>query len=147
MKMLVLVLVMLGAAARPRAEQAPAAAADPFKFSSDAAAIIWTIKPDQTENFESVWSVIRTRLIASPKPELKALGEGLRIFKANVPPSPQGITYFFFADPVSKTTSYEVSPFLLFTSGLFERAEADELLKMIQATIVQINPVPLSAVK
>ena len=64
-----------------------------------------------------------------------------------MPATPQGVTYFFFANPVSKTTSYGVSPFLLFESGLFERAEADELLKMIQGTIAQINPVPLVSVK
>jgi len=147
MKAMTLVLLLVCASVVGRAEQAPGVQADPFKFSSDAAVIIWTIKPDQTENFESVWGVIRTRLTASPKPELKALGENLKIYKADVPPTAQGVTYFFIASPVSKTTSYGVSPFLLFESGLFERAEADELLKLIQGTIAQINPIPLASVK
>jgi hypothetical protein len=131
------------------AAQTPAPAADPFHFSSDAALMVWTIKADQTDAFESVWSVIRERLSGSPKPELKAMADSLTIFKADAAPAPgaAGITYFMLANPVSKTTSYSVAPYLLFESGLFERPEADELFKMLQSTIVQINPVPLSVVK
>jgi hypothetical protein len=141
MKLVTIVLALLCVASTARAQQAPEA--DPFKFSSDAAVMIWTIKTDQTEAFESVWNVIRTRLQASTKPELKALGENLLLFKAALPPTPQGVTYVFLANPASKTTSYAVSPYLLYESGLFERPEADELVKMIQAAIAQVNPVPL----
>jgi hypothetical protein len=131
-------------AAKPPAAQVPA---DPFRFKSDAAIMIWTIKGDQTEAFESVWSVILSRLTASTKPELKALGDGLKIFKADAPGSPAEATYFMVASPASKTTSYELSPFLLFESGLFERPEADELYKLVSGTIVRINPFPVNAMK
>jgi hypothetical protein len=119
----------------------------PFKFDTDAGGIIWAIKAEGAADFESVWTVIKQRLIASEKPDLKALGDSLKIYKAAVPPGPDGVTYVFVADPASKTLSYEVSPFLLFQSGLFERAEADELFKKLQGAIVRINPLPLNIVK
>jgi hypothetical protein len=131
------------AGAKPEAQ----AAADPFRFTSDAAVMIWAIKPDQTEAFESVWNVIRSRLKGSAKPELKSLGESLTIFKADTPGNPGEATYFLVANPASKTTSYELSPFLLFGSGLFERPEADELFKLISGTIIRINPFPVNAVR
>lgn len=134
-----------GAASAQGAKPEPAA--DPFRFKSDAAVMIWAIKPDQTEAFESVWNVILSRLKASSKPELKALGEGLTIFRADTPGNPGEATYFMIANPASKTTSYELSPFLLFESGLFERPEADELYKLVSGTIVRINPFPVNQVK
>ena len=137
----------------PAAGQAPGAAAapaaDPFKFMSDSAAIIWIIKPEKTADFEAAWSVIRQRLASAPaeKPELKALGDSLKIYKADVAPGADGVTYIFVADPASKTTSYGVSPFLLYDSGLFMRAEADELFNKLAATINRINPLPLKNIK
>lgn len=131
------------AGAKPEAQ----AAADPFRFTSDAAVMIWAVKPDQTEAFESVWNVILSRLKTSTKPELKSLGESLTIFKADTPGNPGEATYFLIANPASKTASYELSPFLLFGSGLFERPEADELFKLISGTIIRINPFPVNAVK
>jgi hypothetical protein len=146
-------LVMCGMTARVVARQDPppaapvqAPAADPFKFSHDAGLIIWAIKEDQVESFELGWSVIRTRLLASPRAELKALGESLRVFRSVNRLGPEGTTYMFIADPASKTTSYGLSPFLLYESGLFARPEADELFKLLQGAIIQISPVGLSAV-
>jgi hypothetical protein len=43
--------------------------------------------------------------------------------------------------------TYQVSPYLLFESGLFERPEADELFKALQGAISRINPLPLNVVK
>jgi len=132
----------------PPAGGAPAAAAqaDPFKFTSDAAAIVWTIKADQTQQFEDVWKVIRGRMAASDKPDLKAMGDSLKIYKM---PSPAGqpVPYLFVMDPASKLT-YEPSPFLLFNSGLFpENKEATELFDKLKVTIQGIDPKPLVPVK
>jgi hypothetical protein len=151
-------LALLCAASSGRAQgaagQAPAVPpkqaateSDPFTFASEAAVMLWIVKADQTEAFESVWGVIRTRLAASTKPELKALGDNLTLLKADAPASALEATYFLVANPASKTTSYGVSPFLLYESGLFERPEAEELYKLFQATIVRINLFPVNAVK
>ena len=116
---------------------------DDFKFSSDAAIMVYTVKADGTGDFESMWTAIKTKLTASDKPELKALGESLRWYKVEGGPTPDGQIYFFVADAASKTTSYGLSPFLLFNSQLFTRAEADELFKKVNTAIVGLNAIPL----
>jgi hypothetical protein len=125
----------------------PAAAADPFKFSSDAAMISWNVKADQTDAFESVWGVIRSRLAASSNPALKDLGQHLRVFRVPVPSASKDVVYIFTADPASTTTSYSASPFLLYESGLFERPEAEELFKLLQGSIASVTTFPLTAVR
>ena len=117
--------------------------ADPFKFSADAAVMVYTIKPESTADFEAMWATIKTKLAASEKPELKQLGESLRIYKVAAGATADGQTYFFIADPASKTVSYSLSPFLLFTSGLFTREEADALFKKVNAAINGLNAIPL----
>lgn len=123
---------------------AQAAQEDPFKFSSDAAVMVYTIKAEKTADFEAMWTAIRAKLAASDKPELKSLGDSLRIYKVAAGASPEGQTYFFIADPASKTTSYALSPFLLFTSGLFTRAEADALFAKVSDAIAGLNAIPLA---
>ena len=111
--------------------------------------MLYVVKVGETENFDLLWSVIRSRLAASSRTDLKALGASLTIYKLGAPagPPPTEVTYLFLADPASKTTSYNISPFLLFESGLFERAEADELFKLLQGTLVRVSPFGLDAVK
>jgi hypothetical protein len=124
--------------------QAPAPAADPFKFTTDAALMIFYVKPDQTAAFENVWGSIRGKLAASEKPELKALGDSLKVYRAPGEPTPQGYTYFFVADPASKQLSYSPSPFLLFEAGLFEDAQARALFDQLNGALNGINPLPLN---
>jgi hypothetical protein len=144
----VLAMPQAPGAAPPQAD-APAApaAADPFKFSSDAAMITWNVKADQTDAFESVWSVIRSRLQASTDPALKDLGQHLRVFRVPIPSSSKDVVYVFLADPASTTTSYSASPFLLYDSGLFERPEAEELFKLLQGSIASVTTFPLTVLK
>lgn len=137
----------LFAAVSVQAQDAPAAAAapapappDPFKFTTDAAVMIYSVKADQTTPFENVWSQIRGRLAASEKPELKALGDSLRVYR--VPgTTEQGASYFVIADPASKTLSYSPSPFLLFEAGLFDDAQARTLFEQLNGALNGINPV------
>ena len=106
----------------------------------------WSIKPDQTQQFEDVWKVIRGRMATSDKPDLKAMGDALKVYKM---PGAAGqpVSYLFLADPASKTLTYQPSPYLLFDSGLFpERKEATELFDKLSATIAGINPMPLSII-
>lgn len=127
----------------------PAAIADPFKFSTDAAFMLYVVKVGETENFELLWSVIRSRLAASSRTDLKALGASLTIYRMGAPAgSPlTEVTYLFLADPATKTASYSVAPFLLFESGLFGRAEADEMFKLLQGTLVRVSPSGLDTIK
>jgi hypothetical protein len=144
------------------ADQAPAPAAapadqarpDPLKFTSEAGMIIWAIKPENVADFEKVMGVLMSRLAASDNPDLKALGDSMKSYK----PVEQGkpgdpVTIFTRIDPPSKTTTYDPA-FLLFQAKkadgmttLFERAEADELYKLLQAGVVGINALPLQVVK
>jgi len=123
--------LFLGSNAWAQAAAAPAAQEDGFKFSTDSGLMIYSIAPDKTADFEAMWAAIRTKLVASPKPELKALGESLKIFKAtSTPQAGQGQTYFFIADPASKTNTYALI-WLLYQSELFTRTEADALFNKI----------------
>lgn len=118
----------------------PAPQADAFKFTTDAALVIWVIKPEGAADFEGVWKTIRAKLAASAKPELKALGDSLKVFKADGGATAEGFTYFFTADPVAKDSTYNPT-FLLYEAGLFERAEADDLFGKLSKGINQIRPV------
>jgi len=126
-------------------QQAEPAATDPFKFDSAAGLISWVVKPQEAENFELVWSVIRSRLAASRQPELRAVRASLTLFKADTP-GESDLTYFLVIDPASKGTSYSVS-FLLYESGMFERPEAEELFGTLQKATVRVVAVPVEPVK
>jgi len=148
---------MVGVAATAQAQQAPAPAApaapaaqadappDPFKFTSDAAMVLWTVKADKTADFEAVWSELLKKAAASDKPDVKAVADTLKMFKADIPASPQGVTYFFQMDP-AKAPTYSPTV-LLYSSGLYERPQAEELYKKLADTIAGINPVPLKRVQ
>lgn len=126
--------------------QAAPAEQDAFKFSTDSAVMIYSIKPDKAAGFEALWSALRTKALASEKPDLKALGESLKIFKVqSAVPEGQGQMYFFFADPAAKI-SYQIVP-LLYNSGLFTRAEADEAFNKVGAdAFMIINAIPATKV-
>jgi uncharacterized lipoprotein YehR (DUF1307 family) len=128
---------------QPAAGQAPAAPAkDEFMFSSDAVILLWAIKSERTADFESVWNTIRAKLATSDKPELKAIGDTMKIFKVDAPPSASGVSYMMMVDPVVKTTTYNPVK-ILYDSGLFTREEADPLFQKLSTTYNGINPLPL----
>jgi len=126
-----------------QAAPAPAAQEDPFKFSTDAGALLWIVKADNTAEFEAAWKEIRSKLATTDKADLKALGDSLKMFKIEAPASPQGVSYLFVADPASKTLSYSPSPFILFTSGLFPDADGRKLFDQLNGASAGINPLPL----
>src|SRR5262245_66637653 len=69
----------------PRALAQEAAAQDTLKFTGEAAIVLNLIKPEKAADFEAVWKDIKAKLAASDKPELKAFGENLKIFKVDSP--------------------------------------------------------------
>jgi hypothetical protein len=130
------------AAGQPQGQAQAPAGPDQFKLSSDAAMFLNFIKPEKAADFEEVWKTIRTKLSASDKPELKAFGDGLKIYKVDTPPvAPQGLVYILFADPNPKTT-FDPGK-ILYESGLFERADADALYGKLKETYNNIQPWPL----
>jgi len=148
--MAVMVAVLaVGASARaqqaPAPAPAPAAAAapeDPFKFTTDAALVIWIVKTDKVADFESFWSELRTKAATSDKPEVKAVAESLKLFKADGPATPDGVTYFSIMDP-AKAPTYSPTV-LLYSSGLYpERPAADAMYAKLSGAIAQIRPVAL----
>jgi hypothetical protein len=148
----------------PASGGAAPAQPDPFKFSSDAALMQWIIAATGADEFEKDWALIKSRLSASTKPDLKALGDGLHVYKIDIAPAPAAdgtpsFTYLVLADPASKTMTYAISPFLLFEAGcepapapkgtgcLFKYEEGDEIFKKLQGVVKGIGPNPLKVIK
>ena len=129
----------------PAAQQAPAApAADVLKFSSQTAIVFNQIKADKTADFESVWTEIKAGLAASSKPELQAQAASMKMFKLDVQlPATEPRIYLFYINPVPGATFDPVK--ILFESGAFERAKADQLYAKLKDTYTQIQPWPLVA--
>lgn len=122
-----------------------------MKFDSDAAMVIWSVKPENVADFEKVMGVIRTRLTESDNPGAKALVESMKSYKAAVAaPAGQPATYITRIDPTSKTLTYNPVSILFEmkkadgTTTIFTRAEADELYKLLGGAIVSVNPLPLT---
>jgi hypothetical protein len=133
---------VLSAASSLRAEpvqtppaQAAAPQADPLKFDIDSPVLLlYTVKADKAEDFESVWAAIRAGLSKSDKPEMKSFGESLRFYKID---SAAGapVIYVFQLDPPSKTISYNPIKLLYKTEGgVFEYAEATPLYEKLKGT-------------
>jgi len=143
---LISVLLASTAAAqdRPGATPAADAAADPFKFTSDAALIMWQVQAEKAADFEMVWRVIRQRAEASAGAEVRAIVTGMRIYQPGIAAG-DALTYVFHIDPVVKGGSYSPT-YLLFESKLFERAEADELFAKMNGALMAgdaISTMPL----
>jgi hypothetical protein len=147
----VLACVALFGAAGPNAKQpqdpAPAAQApaapDPLKFSHEYVLVYNQVKPDKATDFESSWATIKAGLVKSEKPELKELGESIRIFKVDAPPGAT-VNYIFSLTPPSKTQSYDPTK-ILFQSGAFSRDEADTIYAKLKDcyTPQGISTIPL----
>lgn len=125
----------------PAAQDAPAQP-DPMKFSSGVAMVVNEIKPDKGADFEAVWGQIRAGLAASENPDLRQQATALRIYKLGLElPAGANLIYVFFIDPVPALTFDPVK--ILYESGAFERAKADELYGQLNDAYAQITPWPL----
>jgi hypothetical protein len=139
-------------AGQPPADQAPVPAPAPekddFQFSSDAAILLWQIKPDKTTDFELVFKTLKTKLSASVKPDLKTIGDTLKIFKVDAlgaVAADAPVSYMVVIDPVVKTSTYNPVK-LLFDPELFPREEAQPLFDKLAGAYSGINPLPLMMV-
>ena len=146
-----------GIKAQPLQDPAPAQAKpdakpDPLKLSGDHFILLYTIKPDKTADFESVWTTIKEKLAKNEKADLKELAESIKIYKVNAvvaagAPPPTQVLYLFELNPPSKTLSYDPVK-LIYESGSFpDRPEADALYKKLGESLAGgINLWPLSKV-
>ena len=144
------VAVMLSAASGLKAQQAaaPAAPPDPLKLTGEFVVLVNQVKAEKAADFESAWATIKDKLTKSDNPELKAQGEGMKIYKVDLPAATTpgaAVVYLFLLNPPSKTQSYDPTQ-ILFFSKAFERAEADAIYAKIKDAYMSINPWPLAKV-
>ena len=140
------------AEARQAAAAAPAAGAqapDQFMFTSDAGQVIFQVKPGSAADFESAWGEIKTKLSASDKPDWKALGDSISLWKVAAQGAADGPVIFVLQiNPASKTLSYDPGKILFATGGLWERAAAEPVYKKIVDSLAAgFNVLPLAKVK
>jgi hypothetical protein len=121
-------------------QQAPAQP-DLLKFTADTAMIVNFVKPDKAADFEASWVQIKNKLEASDKPDIKALGDSLMMYKVDAQ-TPNGVFYVFYLNPPSKTNSYSPTA-ILYDSGAFTREEADTIFAKLKDCYQQIQPWPL----
>ena len=150
------------------AAQAPAAAApaqppDAMKFTAGSpAALLYIVKGAKVADFDLFWSTIRSKVAAGVaastatpeqkadfekrKEDLKTQLAGLKIYKIPGDPGKPDAdqTYLFYIESAS---AYSYSPTeLLYNSGLFERAEADQMFAKLKEALTNILAWPLTKV-
>ena len=146
--------------AAPPAQQAAAAApqaapaADPLKFTTDDAAVIFQVQPGKETDFETGFKSMLAALAASPKPELKALGASMTLSKAQI----ANPMYLLSIHGVQKNMSYAWGKIIYFSGGeqsatpsmiVEKREDADLMFKQIGESIViaggaaQVSVLPL----
>src|SRR5262245_61197082 len=137
-------------AQNPPAQQ-PAAGAqdDPLKLKGDQPVLIVNqIDGAKAADFEAAWAAIREKLAKSDKPEVKALGESLsKLYKVNLPPDQSGglAIYVFQVDQPSSTLSYHPVK-VIYETGVFERADADQIFAKLKDGYKNIQAWPLAKV-
>jgi hypothetical protein len=87
--------------------------------------ILNAIKPDKTEDFETVLARVKEALRTSAKPERKQQAASWRVFKAIERGANDSVLYVFWFDPPVKDADYTVSRIL---AEVFP-AEAQQLYK------------------
>jgi hypothetical protein len=126
------------------AQQAAAPQADPFKFTSATAAVFQTIKPEKAADFEAVWGEIRKGLAASSKPELQKQASSFKLLKSE-PAAGQPIIYLIYVEQVPAGSTFDPVK-LLYESGAFERAKADELYGKIKDAYTALAAWPMTVI-
>lgn len=138
-----------GMRAQEAAGQQPAPAqTDPFLVSGDNVLFLFQVDPAKTADWESAWTSAKTILSAlADKPEYKALGESIHMFKAATAGSAspaQPVIYVLHLNPPVKM-SYDPAKFL-FAPGVMERKQADEIYAKIAAAFKGVNVLPLTKI-
>ena len=140
---LFVVFTAAAASAQAAQQQQQPAAPDALKFAGPGVAMIVNeIKPERAADFEAAWTEIKAGLAASSKPELQQQASSFKIFKLALElPAGSPQLYIFYIDPIPGVTFDPVK--ILYESGGFERAKADEIYKKIDGVYARISPWPL----
>ena len=131
-------------AQQPAAPQPTAAVSSARVFASDVGVIFNAIKPDRTDDFESVLERLKQALRESMDPERRQQAAGWKIFKAAEPGPNGSVLYLFVMDPAVKGADYGVARIL---AEAFP-AEAQDLYRLYTGafatgqTILNLNPLP-----
>jgi hypothetical protein len=130
--------------AQAQAQTPAPEAPDPLKFTGDFVLLVYQVKSDKAADFESGWAAVKDKLSKSDKPDLKELGESLKIFKLNTPAAAGAdVVYVFHLNPPSKTQSYDPTKIIYFSGAFPDRPEADAVYKKISEALKGITPWPL----
>ena len=141
------------AAAAP-AQAAPAA--DPLKFTTDDAAIVIQVSPGKGADFEAGMGSMLSALNSSEKPELKAFGGTMKLFKVSAgTAADQPSLYVVLVTGASKDLSYNYGKILYYSgkepgtayAGIFKtQEEAAAAYGKIKDAVASINPWPLAKI-
>lgn len=144
------------------ARQAPAAPAsapaqatapaepDPFLFTSEAAQVIFQVKPSSTADFEGGWREIKAKLSASDKPDWKAMGDSISLWRVGLAGASADAPaiYVLELNPASKTLSYHPEKILLSAGTLWDPKDGEPLYRKIRDSLAAgFNVLPLTRIK
>ena len=116
-------------------QQAPAAAADPFKF--DAPCLVFlTLKPAGLEPFEQTMKSVFEALKKSEKAERKTQLAHWKVLKGAAQ-ADGSVIYFWQLDEVNKDVTY--NPFLIMTEGGMSNADVKAMFDKVNPNIAGIN--------
>ena len=155
-------MVMVAASAQA---QTPAAAeqADPLKFDgTHPAMILLSIKAPAEAGFVDSMGKLKAALAASTNPKAKEFGDGMQMYKLNVPASVQQekdgpvFVYVLFMDKPVAGVSYNPLQFFYYSGFLIpvdekgqpggtaeERKKVDDIYKPIVDAVTSLVPWPL----
>jgi hypothetical protein len=141
----VLAFVAVTSVSGVKAQQAPAAPPDPFKFSEPSLLLFITVKGPGVEAFEQAMNAVHDSLVKSDKPERKHQLQHWQMFKS--PVQAEGAVIFIWRlDEVSKDVSYD--PFKIIGEGGMDPKAVGELYAKVSPSLPpgSITMIPLTLV-
>jgi len=116
---------------------------DEYTMTADQAEIWWQLKPDQRDEFESVFREIFPGLVHSGNPYVRQMARGIKVFHV---PGDAGEIEIFRIDSVAKRMSYNPAV-LMQHSGAFAAGAQTALLARLAGAVAQVNIVPMTPVR
>lgn len=145
--------LLVGVSTAQAQTQAPA---DPLKFTTDDAAVIFQVAPGKGADFEAGMGQMIAALTGSEKAELKAFGATMKIFKVSAgTPADQPSLYVLLVTGASKELSYNYGKVIYYSgkepgaeyAGIFPKQEdATAVYTKIKEAVASINPWPLAKI-
>lgn len=145
------------ATAEAQAAPAQAAAADPLKFTTDDAAVIFQVAAGKGADFEAGMGQMMAALAGSEKAELKAFAGTMKLFKVASTPADQPSLYVLMVSGASKELSYNYGKIIYYSgaepgaayAGIYEKQDdATAVYTKIKDAVMPngINPWPLAKI-